>query len=97
MPPLYVAKSVPSIERSTDVARLAVHFSSIWVGALHDTGEDGLTVKSLIRTDTGCLVVLLCGLAVVVLDGLVDDEVSVVVGPGVVVVVVVVVAGLLLL
>jgi hypothetical protein len=94
---LYVAKSVPSIERSTDVARLAVHFSSIWVGALHDTGEDGLTVKLLIRTVTGCLVVLLCGLAVVVLDGLVDDEVAVVVGPGVVVVVVVVIAGLLLL
>ncbi|HEY5078128.1 MAG TPA: hypothetical protein VIJ48_11530 [Acidimicrobiia bacterium] len=54
-------------------------------------------MKSLIRTVSGCLVVLLCGLAVVVLDGLVDDEVSVVVGPGVVVVVVVVVAGLLLL
>ena len=28
---MYVANGVPSIERSTDVARLAVHFSSIWV------------------------------------------------------------------
>ena len=64
---------------------------------MHDTGEDGLTVKPLIRTVTGCLVVLVRARSVVVLDGLVDDEVAVVVGPGVVVAVVVVVAGLLLL
>jgi hypothetical protein len=88
---LYVAKGVPSIERSTDVARLAVHFSSIWVvGALHETGEDGLTVKSLIRTVTDCLVVAVfglavCGLVVVVLDFVVDDDAAVVVGVEVVV------------
>ena len=77
---MYVANGVPSIERSTDVARLAVHFSSIWVvGALHETGEDGLTVKSLICTVTDCLVVAVCGLVVVVLDFVVDDD-AVVVG-----------------
>jgi hypothetical protein len=64
---------------------------------LHETGEGGLTVKSLIRSFTGCLVVLVCGLAVVVLDGSVDDEVSLVVDAGVVVEVVVVVAGPVLL
>ncbi|HEY5172457.1 MAG TPA: hypothetical protein VIK54_12095 [Acidimicrobiia bacterium] len=86
MPPLYVANGVPSIERSTDVARLAAHFSSIWVvGALHETGEDGLTVKSLIRTLTDCLVVVVCGRVLVVLDFVVDDDASVVVGVDVVV------------
>jgi hypothetical protein len=49
-PPLYEAKCVPSIARSTEVARLAVHFSSTSVGALHETGEAGLTVKLPIRT-----------------------------------------------
>jgi hypothetical protein len=83
---LYVANGVPSIERSTDVARLAVHFSSIWVvGALHETGEDGLTVKSPICTVADCLVVAVSEPVVVVLDFVVDDDAAVVVGVEVVV------------
>jgi hypothetical protein len=82
---LYVANRVPSIERSTDVARVAVHLSSIWVGALHETGDDGLTLIPLSSTVTGCLVVAVCGLVVVVLDFVVDDDAVVVVGAEVVV------------
>lgn len=51
---------------------------------MHETGEDGLTVKPLIRTVTDCLVVAVCGLVVVVLDFVVDDD-AVVVGLEVVV------------
>ena len=51
---------------------------------MHETGEDGLTVKSLIRTVTDCLVEAVCGLVVVVLDVVIDDD-AVVVGVEVVV------------
>ena len=57
---------------------------------MHETGEDGLTVKPLIRTVTDCFVVAVFGLAVcgpvvVVLDFVVDDDAAVVVGVEVVV------------
>jgi hypothetical protein len=45
-----VAKTRPSIESVTFVAPLVVQLSSIWVGALHDTGEDGVLRKSVMST-----------------------------------------------
>jgi hypothetical protein len=96
-PPLYEAKCVPSIERSTDVARFAVHLSSISVGALHETGEAGLTVKLLIRTLPDGLVVVVCGLVVGVVEAVLDEVAVVVGGAEVDVELLEVVVGLLLL
>jgi hypothetical protein len=37
-----VAKERPSIESVTFVAPLAIHCSSIWVGAVHEIGDAGV-------------------------------------------------------
>src|SRR4029079_18421282 len=63
--PANVPACTPSIVRVTDFTPLAVHFSSIIVGALHYTGEGGLIVK-LVNTTPGLTVVLVDGPAVVV-------------------------------
>ena len=71
-----VANCDPSIVSTTEVARLAVHFSSISVGALQEIGELGLTVKSVIRTLLDEPVAVVGGLVVVVVDDAVDDVVD---------------------
>jgi hypothetical protein len=72
-----VAKGFPSIDRSTEDAPTAVHWSWIIVGALH-TGEAGLTLNPLMRTlDWTAVDVVVLG--TVVLDEVVGDSSVVVV------------------
>ena len=74
---------MPSIERLTEVTPLAVHFSSISVGALHSTGEGGLIVKFVNTTGAATVEVVAALPTVLVVAGstgvrvvLVDEEID---------------------
>jgi hypothetical protein len=63
-PPPKVADCLPSIKRSTDVAPVATHLSSIIVGELHATGAAGLDVKAEILGPAAFAVVVVRGAVV---------------------------------
>ena len=73
-----MAKGFPSIDRSTEAAPTAVHWSWIIVGALH-AGEAGLTLNPLMRTLDWTEVDVVVRGAVVVAEVVGDSSVVVVV------------------
>jgi hypothetical protein len=59
-----VANGRPSIDSVTFVAPLDVHWSSTWVGAVHETGDAGVMRKSVMWTVEALPALAVVGVAV---------------------------------